>query len=357
MYELDRKRQETMASIKRYTTNVNYNIYSMDVLYDYNLDAVMSSGFQCENQLREAIFKDALGTTKSNAELKLSTFGCTAFKIGAKGQNQIRMGRNYDFKDDTSVMLVHCPCITDGGKVRRYASVGFAALSNISLNNDVEKKEECLGAPYICLDGINENGVAIAVLTLDGTPVHETVPGRKQLSTTLAIRLVLDQAVSAPDALARLTQYNMVAFGEKDYHFYITDKNGFAYVLEYTYDDAKHCRSRAIQATDAVTNFFISYKDMALGVNPPWRYGHGQDRYVKAKRALSTWNGNDINGTAWNILKETSQLPESGTLTSNTQWSIVYNNTARTAEFAFRRNFGDVWMYNLTANSFGRKPY
>ena len=42
MYELDRKRQETMASIKRYTTNANYNIYSMDVLYDYSLENVIN---------------------------------------------------------------------------------------------------------------------------------------------------------------------------------------------------------------------------------------------------------------------------------------------------------------------------
>lgn len=77
-------------------------------------------------------------------------------------QNQVHMGRNYDFKLDTSAMLVYCT------PPNGYKSVAFAALDNISANTPDEstkKKLSTLTSPFICLDGMNEKGVSIAVLT------------------------------------------------------------------------------------------------------------------------------------------------------------------------------------------------
>ena len=72
------------------------------------------------------------------------------------------MGRNYDFKLDTSAMLVYCT------PPNGYKSVAFAALDNISANTpdeSMKKKLATLTSPFICLDGMNEKGVSIAVLT------------------------------------------------------------------------------------------------------------------------------------------------------------------------------------------------
>ena len=368
MYELDRKRQETMASIKRYTTNANYNIYSMDVLYDYSLENVINKGFTDDDTLKKAIFEDALNSSE-NMDLFWPGFVCTAFRISADQNQQIRMGSNYDFKDNTSAMLVHCPATKS-----RCGSVAFAALSHIGINANPETNLQCLVAPYICLDGINDRGVSIAVLTLDSEPVHQNIAGKKNLSTTLAIRYVLDNAISAMDAVKRLEKYNMIASGRRDYHYFIMDASGDTHIVEYDCDDSDRKLvdirlSGTRPEAEVTTNFFISHTAAALGVNPPWKYGHGQDRYVKAERILTAWyrdqNKKNVDGKAWEILKETAQQPEEGSVTSNTQWSIVYNNTAakstspkeNTLEFAFRRNFGDVWTYNLTTNLFRRKSY
>ena len=43
---------------------------------------------------------------------------------------------------------------------------------------------------------------------------------------------------------------------------------------------------------------------------------------------------------AWEALKAASQEPSEEEVTSNTQWSIVYDDTNLTAEIALRRN----WM-------------
>lgn len=70
-------------------------------------------------------------------------------------------------------------------------------------------------APFACLDGVNERGVSIAVLTLDSAPTHQ-VSGRQHINTALAIRLVLDRAASTQEAVELLARYDMHAMADRD---------------------------------------------------------------------------------------------------------------------------------------------
>lgn len=46
-----------------------------------------------------------------------------------------------------------------------------------------------------------------------------------------------------------------------------------------------------------------------------------------------------------------SQAPKEGDVTSNTQWSIVYDDTHLTAEIAIRRDWDSVIKYDLAKNA------
>ena len=114
------------------------------------------------SRLSGAIVQEVLPDYPVN--LKMPNFGCSAFTM--KNPDSVMMGRNYDFKNDTSSMLVYCSP-KDG-----YRSVAFAALDNVGANNPELSDETRLAtllSPFISLDGINEKGVSIAVLTLDST--------------------------------------------------------------------------------------------------------------------------------------------------------------------------------------------
>lgn len=50
-------------------------------------------------------------------------------------------------------------------------------------------------------------------------------------------------------------------------------------------------------------------------------------------------------------MKAASQDPNPVEITSNTQWSINYNNTDLTAEVVLRRNWDDVVTYDLNTNT------
>lgn len=336
-------RFQTIGSIRKLTDYKDgYNLYRMDVKYDYSLDEIIAFEIVDDQTMVEAIAKAALPLLP--IQLKAPNLGCTAFCITDTNQD-VLMGRNYDFRNDTSAMLVHC-APKDG-----YESVGFAALDNVSANvpdESLKKKFTALTAPFICLDGMNEKGVSIAVLTLDSEPVFQHT-GKPVISTTLAIRLVLDHAATTEEAVELLGSYDMFASGGRDYHFYITDAAGDSRVVEYDCESG----TRELVATPirTITNFYGLYIDKVLPNQRNGIYGHGRERYDAVEGVLNKENGSYTVDTAWEGLRATQQLPNPEDVTSNTQWSIVYNDTDLTAQIVLRRHWEDVTEYNLISNT------
>lgn len=334
-------RFQTIRTIEKVTDYEEYNLYRMEVKYEYDLDRLIEYGITDDQSLVDAIVEEALPILP--VQIDVPDFGCSAFTL-QEADGDILMGRNYDFRRDTSAMLVYCEP-EDG-----YKSVGFAALDNISANTPEEsmkKKLATLTAPFICLDGMNEKGVSIAVLTLDSEPVHQNT-GKPVIGTTLAIRLILDRAASTAEAVELLQQYDMFASSGRDYHFYITDSTGDGRVIEY--DCESETRKMVATPVRSVTNFFALYEDQVLPNQRNGIYGHGKERYDKME-ALFDYEEVYTKDAAWEALKAAAQEPSADDITSNTQWSILYDDTNLTAEIILRRNWDDVIGYDLKDNT------
>ena len=325
-------RFQTIRTIEKVTDYEEYNLYRMDVKYEYDLDRLIEYGITDDQSLVDAIVEEALPILP--VQIDVPDFGCSAFTL-QEADGDILMGRNYDFRRDTSAMLVYCEP-EDG-----YKSVGFAALDNISANTTEEsmkKKLATLTAPFSCLDGMNEKGVSIAVLTLDSEPVHQNT-GKPVIGTTLAIRLILDRAASTAEAVELLQQYDMFASSGRDYHFYITDSTGDGRVIEY--DCESETRKMVATPVRSVTNFFALYEDQVLPNQRNGIYGHGKERYDKME-ALFDYEEVYTKDAAWEALKAAAQEPSAEDITSNTQWSIIYDDTNLTAEIILRRNWDAI---------------
>ena len=339
-------RIKTMSSIQKITDySDGYNLYRMNVDYDYQLDDIIKRGITDDQSMIDAILAEALPLLP--VKIKAPKFGCTAFTLTDEN-GQTHMGRNYDFKRDTSAMLVYCT------PKNGYKSVAFAAMDNVSANvpdENLKKKLASLTAPFICLDGMNEKGVSIAVLTLDSTPVHHNT-GKPTIATTLAIRLVLDRAATTQEAVDLLRGYDMFATSGRDYHFYITDASGDGRAVEY--DCESPTRELVDTKIEAITNFYAIYKEKVLPNQKNGIYGHGRERYNAVMEVLEAQSPY-TDATVWDALKASSQDPNPVDITSNTQWSINFNNTARTASIAIRRNWQDVTVYALDSNEITAK--
>ena len=340
-------RVKSVSSIHKLTDyGDGYDLYSMDIRYDYNLDRLISRGITDDQSMIDAILAESLPLLP--VHIKTPKFGCTAFTLTDAGDD-VHMGRNYDFKNDTSAMLVHCTP-KDG-----YSSVAFAALDNVSANQpeaNLKKRLATLTAPFICLDGMNEKGVSIAVLTLDSEPVHQDT-GKPTIATTLAIRLVLDRAATTQEAVDLLDSYDMFATSGRDYHFFVTDAAGDARVIEY--DPEQEGRPLRWTAMQAITNFYGCYAYLVQPNQKNGIYGHGKERYdaIMDVLAMRDSDGNIPADTAWRALQASAQDPNPEDVTSNTQWSLVYDDTALTAQIALRRNWDDVIHYDLNTNTIG----
>ena len=336
-------RFQTMNSIEKLTDyDDGYNLYRMDVKYSYDLDRIINYGITDTQSFIDAVVKEALPLLP--VTIKVPSFGCTAFTL-TDNDGDVHMGRNYDFKLDTSAMLVYCTP-KDG-----YKSVAFAALNNVSADmpdESIRTRLATLLAPLVCLDGMNEKGVSIAVLTLDSEATVQDTE-KQTIATSLAIRLVLDRAATTEEAVALLEGYDMLAVNGRDYHFYITDASGDGRVVEY--DCESKTRDLVATPTDAVTNFYVMYKEKVLPNQKNGIYGHGMERYDAVHDVFEKQEGNYTNDTVWDALRSAAQDPNPKDVTSNTQWSINYNNTDLTAEIALRRNWEDVMRYDLEENT------
>ena len=332
-------RIQTIGSIEQLTDYEDgYNLYRMNIKYDYSLDDIIDYGITDDQTMIDAILKESLPLIP--AKINVPDYGCTSFTL-TDTDGDVHMGRNYDFRKNTSAMMVYCEP-KDG-----YKSIAFAALDNVSANvpdASMAKKLATLTAPFICLDGMNEKGVSIAVLTLDSEPVRQNT-GKPVISTTLAIRLVLDKAATTEEAVELLRGYDMFSSSGRDYHFYITDASGDGRVVEY--DPDSETRELIATPTEAVTNFFIRYIDEVLPNQKNGIYGHGRERYDAVMEVLNDEKGSYTNNTVWNAMKAAAQNPDPDAITSNTQWSVSYNNTDLTADIAIRRNWEDITHFEI----------
>lgn len=332
-------RIQTISSINQVTSYEDgYNLYTMDVAYDYDLDALLARDIRDNQAFLDAVLAESLPLLP--VHMTAPNYACTAFTATA-ADGEVRMGRNYDFKLDTSALLVRCT------PKNGYKSIGLAALNNVKAddpNASVSKKLACLTAPFICLDGINEKGVSIAVLTLDSEPTYQDT-GKQSIATTLAIRLVLDRAATTEEAIELLSNYDMFATSGRDYHFYITDASGDGRVVEWD----PEVEGRPLKATPmrAITNFYALYPDLVQPNQKNGIYGHGKERWEAVEEVLGAHEGDQGESVVWEALRASAQDPNPEDVTSNTQWSAIYDNTGLTLEVCLRRNWNDVSEFSI----------
>ena len=150
-------------------------LYEIDYTADYRLDDVLKAGYTQTNQLFSYIaylLYDII--PKSQAKVSLGT-GCSAFAAPESQSGNFMMGRNYDYRHSTAdgksyksiaAILVHTA--PAGGK----RSISMVDGMNLGYGkgfytDGTTDLSLLMGLPYAALDGINEDGFAIGVLSLN----------------------------------------------------------------------------------------------------------------------------------------------------------------------------------------------
>ena len=167
--------------------------------------------------------------------------------------------RNYDWKFDGAAEFV----VRMAAGLGRFASVGVAncgtnLTEGIVSSGEWSKYYKCL--PGRTVDGINENGVAICINVVAGTPSWGTTGDIHPLA---AVRWTLDNAKNAEDAATNLAARVKFPSGWTQNFHYMTADDKATYIVE-------NGEAHKVTGRAAMTNFPLY---------PSRGTGEGQERY------------------------------------------------------------------------------
>lgn len=248
-------------------------------------------------------------------------FGCSTIMVRNQ-EGGYYFGRNFDWNSCNGLIISAKPA-------SGYASVStvnmdFIQAGGVSLSDFPDTIQALIGL-YAPIDGMNEMGLAVSVNMIQDTDTIAQNTPKPDLTTTTAIRLLLNQAADVEEAVSLLEQYDMHASMGMMVHFAIADNNGRSVAVEYVNQEM------IVTDTPIVTNFY-----MALGE----KYGVGTPqshvRFDLLKEALKnnvSMSGEGVRNALDSVSKDNFDEFES------TEWSIVMNQEAKEMTYYHRENY------------------
>ncbi len=308
---------------------------------DYGLSAVKFEGNDNFEDFLQAggasSDADVIGflSEKLLADVELDTsriFGCSTLAVTDEKGNHI-FGRNFDWDSCNALIVQSKP--QEG-----YASISTVNTDFITANAGFAvgfalKKDEImtLASLYAPLDGMNEAGFAISVNMISDSASIEQNTDKPDLTTTTAVRMLLNKAANVDQALELLKQYDLHGSMGMMVHFAMTDKSGKSVVVEYI--DGQ----MSVVESPVVTNFYMTEGE---------KYGIGTDqshqRYeslVKTLQENKTMDRFQVRDALDSVSKHNFNEYES------TEWSAVFRLDEGQADYYHREDYGKVYTIDM----------
>lgn len=280
--------------------------------------------------LRASEFQEEYGTGVS-AEIRSGAWGCSLF--GAVGDpDWPMMGRNFDW--EYSPILVVWLEPEEGYLSMMSIDLAYLISDDIVGRLDEVRADELiplLSAPFLTFDGMNEEGLAIGMASVDYECDYPSDPDKRDVGDLRLMREVLENSATVDEAIVFLEGVNPVSQGGPNTHYLVTDTTPEAALIEYSAGEMYVFRSSDKAPWQLGTNFPVVLTDG----NPDgicWRY----DRIAEI---LEQEQG-DLNSLeALQLLEQVS--------TPTTRWSIVYDLAKRIMYLSIERDLNLIYGINL----------
>lgn len=252
--------------------------------------------------------------------IKIPGMGCSTLSAPAKGGGNL-FGRNFDWYTCDALIVRTVP--SDG-----YASVSTVNTDFIRQSSPVEATGKVLrfAAVYAPLDGMNEKGLCVSVnMVSDGDKVGQKGFGT-DVTTTTAVRMLLDRAADVKEAIKLLKGCNMHFSYGYAVHFALSDAAGNAAVVEYINGEM------IVTESPVLTNFRLARGSGGSG-NSKARF----DILTGELNAKKAMDHEDMRSALKKAGKK--NFPESSSQYRSTEWSVIYDQKELTATYYHRENF------------------
>ena len=301
---------------------IDKNLYYMEYKGDYGFDAYLEQGGASSTAEMAAYITDFLsgGFMNKVPSMGKMNFGCTAYTVKTADGGAL-MGRNYDWDGENGTAMIVYTEPENG-----YASYSTCWLDFLGFGDGwkpegMPNQYMSLAAIYVPLDGINEKGLAIADLMVGDDEQTNQKTDKVDLTTTSAIRLLLDKAATVDEAIALLEQYDMHSDIGRGHHLAISDATGKAVVVEYI-DNIMY-----VTETPVVTNHYLTEGE---------KYGVGNDEsHARLNRVLAM---DEEVGSVMDASR-VRDVMQKVSYADATQWSIVFDMESKALDFYWQRKF------------------
>lgn len=306
------------------------DFYSMEYKGNYGFNVFLKQGgADSDKELLEYITEE-LYHGIYDVDMENFNFGCSTLSV-MNEEGEALLGRNFDYPDCKSMVVTTRP-------KNGYDSISTCDLKFLGIGSRWDEtklldKLIAVASVYLPVDGMNEKGVCIAVLTIsDGSTTNQNTD-KPDITTTTAIRLVLDYAANVDEAIALLEQYDMHASLNKQFKFTISDASGKTVNVEYINNE--------MQVTEAkyASNFYQTPGDYyGIGISQP------DGRYEVLRKAYEECGGVMDNDKLMKTMEMASQKYFHH---NHTQWTAVFHTKELKAEYCHHENFEVKYEFSL----------
>ncbi len=296
---------------------------------DYGFDLFLSEGGASSDKEVVGFLTENL-LSGTDIGFSGNIFGCSTIAVRTP-EGESLFGRNFDWN--------HCEAMV----VLSYPENGYASVSTVNLDfisqgglagmAMKQDKIKTIAALYAPLDGMNEKGLAVSVNMIQDSASIEQDTEKPDITTTTAIRLLLDKAATVDEALELLGQYDMHASMGMMVHFALADADGKSVAVEYVGNEM------VLTETPVLTNFYLAQGEKnGIGTaQSHTRY----DMLMERLEESGTMDMEDVRDALGSVSKGNFGEFES------TEWSIVFNQTNGQAVYYHRENYEQGYSFAL----------
>lgn len=314
------------------TTELDTGLYHTVYDGDYKFDAFLSAGgASTDSAVADFVIQDMFHGLV-NLNLQGRPFGCsTLASVSPEGDSLF--GRNFDWGACTTMIVETAP--PDSYASISTVNMDFLNVGLPALSEDMRVRLLAAAAPYAPMDGMNEMGLCVAVLMIEDRPGFDQQTEKPDLTTTTAVRLLLDKAASVEEAVSLLSDYDMHASMGMMVHFAIADRNGQSSVVEYVNNEM------VVTQTPVVTNFYLANGE---------KYGVGSsESHVRYDMLMDLISQNtaltmeDMRDALDSVSKHNFNSSF-----ASTEWSTVYNQQCGEVRYYHREDFSKAYTFQLS---------
>lgn len=294
---------------------------------EYGFDAFLEQGGASSDSdviafLMNSVFSEAAGISFNG-----DGFGCSTISVKSPEGDSL-FGRNFDWN--------HCSAMI----VQSTPSNGYASISTVNTDfisgvglTQLPDQMQAITSLYAPLDGMNEKGLVVSVNMIQDNATINQDTDKPDITTTTAIRMLLNQAATVDEAIDLLEAYDMHAPMGYMVHFAIADTDENNVVVEYVNNEM------IVTETPVVTNFYLAEGEKnGIGTSQSHtRY----DILMELLDKNATMSMTDVRDALSSVSKQNFGEFES------TEWSIVFNQSTGEVWYYHRENYEDSYVFSI----------